>query len=181
MVRRIEDLIVAGAALVKTQPDGSYKVGTAGFNRYDNALEHACIQAAREDAGDPDLRESNPQEADAAGQIDDGRVRDALAEIRAEREAARVAIEQLREDFEELQDTSRKWRDLALQFDGHRMEAMGILRALANGIEISTEEIKAFVAAEPLSGEEVLRQRIAEIAAAERASEQDQEQEPEHG
>lgn len=63
-----------------------------------------------------------------------------------------------------------QWRRLALQFDGHRMQAMGLLKlgvitlrggnaaALTNYLK----EVETFVAAPPLSGEAVLQQRIAE-------------------
>ncbi|ELY4101168.1 hypothetical protein SMY45_001321 [Cronobacter sakazakii] len=62
-------------------------------------------------------------------------------------------------------DSEIKWRDLALQFDGHRMQAIcflkQILKELPEG-EFSTA--RDFLKSGPLPGEEVLRNRIAALA-----------------
>ncbi len=62
------------------------------------------------------------------------------------------------------------WRRLALQFDAHRLQAIGLLRLLWKEVYLMTkhetnEHVEKFLAAGPLSGEEVLAQRIAAIAA----------------
>jgi hypothetical protein len=60
------------------------------------------------------------------------------------------------------------WRNLALQFDGHRIEALALLRYVAD--EAAAElpqlagEVKQFLSAPPLSGEKVLAERIAALA-----------------
>lgn len=62
---------------------------------------------------------------------------------------------------------ANQWRDLALQFDGHRMQALWHLKAMVNA-DTGTLEAKAagdFLNAGPLPGEQVLAQRIAELAA----------------
>lgn len=58
-----------------------------------------------------------------------------------------------------------KWRDLALQFDGHRMEAISLLKMIINDAsEDQYLSVRNFLKAAPLSGEDVLRNRIEEIA-----------------
>jgi hypothetical protein len=58
-----------------------------------------------------------------------------------------------------------KWRDLALQFDEHRMQAMGWLQVCAEKLpERSAEVIKEFLKAPPLSGQKVLAERIASMS-----------------
>ncbi|WEJ60186.1 hypothetical protein [Devosia sp. FJ2-5-3] len=62
------------------------------------------------------------------------------------------------------------WRNLALQFDGHRIDALSMLRFAVRCIEeyatvrdilkLPLSELKAFLAKPPLSGDEVLKQRI---------------------
>lgn len=63
-----------------------------------------------------------------------------------------------------MKSTDMKWRDLALQFDNHRMLALWHLEALLNDPSGHAEDAKLFLSAGPLSGEEVLKQRIQEIA-----------------
>ena len=58
-----------------------------------------------------------------------------------------------------------EWRRLALQFDGHRMQALGHLKSILHDPEIDRTAAIAFVSGPPLSGEEVLAQRIAALAA----------------
>ncbi|MGN6537591.1 MAG: hypothetical protein ACTHKQ_17915 [Mesorhizobium sp.] len=67
------------------------------------------------------------------------------------------------------EDTESQWRDLALQFDGHRIQAMCLLRAIAAD-KAGKAEIEAFLSAPPLSGEQVLADRIAAIGAGQSAS-----------
>ncbi len=57
------------------------------------------------------------------------------------------------------------WRRLALQFDGHRMAALSHLRMLLAEPEKHRAVVEAFLAAPPLSGAEVLAERINEIVA----------------
>ena len=66
---------------------------------------------------------------------------------------------------EEPQESSADgWRRLALQFDGHRMNALGHLRCMIQDPAAHKAVAEAFLAAPPLSGQEVLEQRIAELA-----------------
>jgi hypothetical protein len=78
-----------------------------------------------------------------------------------------VAAPQAATPLPELEDEESAkdgWRRLALQFDGHRMQALGHLRAMlqdpAKHAPVATE----FLGAPPLSGEKVLAQRIAALA-----------------
>lgn len=82
----------------------------------------------------------------------------------------------LKQRVESTRQSADSWRRLALQFDEHRMTAMGHLKMLVAYTE-SCEgmmnanpagqvlDAKNFLAAGPLSGEVVLAQRIAELAA----------------
>ncbi|MCY1245920.1 hypothetical protein D9M72_591100 [compost metagenome] len=63
-------------------------------------------------------------------------------------------------------DATDEWRRLALQFDGHRMQALGHLKAMLVSSKRHAHAAALFLAAPPLSGEEVLAQRIAAIAKA---------------
>lgn len=63
------------------------------------------------------------------------------------------------------QDDDSEWRRLAMQFDGHRMQALCHLKAMLSDPQAHAAEASKFLAAGPLSGEEVLAQRIAAIAA----------------
>ena len=56
------------------------------------------------------------------------------------------------------------WRNLALQFDQHRMDAKMHIQAFLDGDEAAVEQARAFLAAAPLSGEEVLEKRVAALA-----------------
>jgi len=61
-------------------------------------------------------------------------------------------------------DTEMKWRDLALQFDGHRMQAISFLKMILS--ELPNDQYASardFIKSGPLSGEEVLRNRIAAL------------------
>lgn len=61
------------------------------------------------------------------------------------------------------------WRDLALQFDGQRIEALSLLRYVSESMNCAeatsrAHEVKAFLSKAPPSGEEVLAKRIAALA-----------------
>ena len=65
------------------------------------------------------------------------------------------------------QDKEREaWRDLALQFDGHRMQALGWLRLIAKELPKNPDwaGLYHFLASPPLSGEAVLAERLAALA-----------------
>jgi len=67
-------------------------------------------------------------------------------------------IEQLQEENAELQEeveALKYWRKLALQFDGHRMNAMSMLKMVATG-NFDLEEVRKFIAAAPVSGDKHL-------------------------
>jgi hypothetical protein len=59
-----------------------------------------------------------------------------------------------------------KWRDLALQFDGHRMQALQMLRWARKHIPegVVRNDVDAFLNAPPLPGEQVLADRIRALA-----------------
>lgn len=62
-------------------------------------------------------------------------------------------------------DSEIKWRELALQFDGHRMQAICFLKQILNELpEAEFSSARDFLKSGPLSGEEVLRNRIAALA-----------------
>lgn len=65
------------------------------------------------------------------------------------------------EQAQQADDTDAEWRRLALQFDGHRMQALAHLRCLLENHEGHADAVRAFLAAPPLSGEQVLNERIA--------------------
>ncbi len=68
---------------------------------------------------------------------------------------------------EEPQESAEDgWRRLALQFDGHRMAALSHLRMMLVDHEKHRPVVEAFLSAPPLSGAEVLAQRIRDIVAA---------------
>ena len=76
-------------------------------------------------------------------------------------------LQKLREELAEETEAAENWRRLALQFDNHRMQAIGHLKAVTNPSACfdKYKAAKAFLSAPPLGGEEVLAQRIATLAA----------------
>lgn len=85
------------------------------------------------------------------------------------------AVEAVRGDVHEAQlaearregEDASPWRDLALQFDGHRMQAISLLHhARDSGLQ-NRKEIDAFLSAPPLPGEQVLANRIEALLDAE--------------
>lgn len=62
-------------------------------------------------------------------------------------------------------DSEIKWRELALQFDGHRMQAICFLKQILKELpETEFSSARDFLKSGPLPGEEVLRNRIAALA-----------------
>lgn len=60
--------------------------------------------------------------------------------------------------------TELKWRGLALQFDGHRMQAICFLKQILDTLpETEFLEAREFLKADPIPGEEVLRQRLTDM------------------
>lgn len=60
--------------------------------------------------------------------------------------------------------TDMKWRDLALQFDGHRMQALCFLKQILGTLpETEFPEARQFLKDGPIPGEEILRQRLQEM------------------
>lgn len=63
-------------------------------------------------------------------------------------------------------ETEKQWRSLALQFDGHRMQAISFLKQILKELPATEfSSAREFLKAGPLTGEEILRNRIAEIVA----------------
>jgi hypothetical protein len=58
------------------------------------------------------------------------------------------------------------WRELALQFDGQRMMALQVIQKLLQDPAAARAEAEEFLAAAPKTGEDVLAERIAELAGA---------------
>lgn len=81
---------------------------------------------------------------------------DELALAGLQRVGASSAMDALAEEVQALKD----WRQLALQFDGHRMQAMSMLKMVATG-NFDMEEVRQFIAAAPVSGDK----HLAEIRA----------------
>ena len=65
---------------------------------------------------------------------------------------------------EDEDDTEGAWRNLALQFDGHRIEALSWLKAMVANPFANIEGARDFLAAPPLPGEKVLAERIAALS-----------------
>ncbi|WP_158686373.1 ead/Ea22-like family protein [Cronobacter sakazakii] len=75
------------------------------------------------------------------------------------------AVDTVSEHLGDEHDSEMKWRDLALQFDGHRMQAICFLKQILKETpETEFSSAREFLKAGPLSGEEVLRNRIAALA-----------------
>lgn len=97
------------------------------------------------------------------------RASELLHAIRAAIRHAQVVpdeVKKLRDELAEETEAAENWRGLALQFDNHRMQAIGHLKAVTNPAACfdKYKAAKAFLSAPPLSGEEVLAQRLAELA-----------------
>lgn len=117
--------------------------------------------------------------------IDNLRTRIARLEAELVTEAGRTAQQKLRADqmteqhrmqaamnaearkalVEETEATDA-WRQLALQFDGHRMQALGFLKALLRGDKDMETGARGFIASPPIPGERVLAERLAALVKA---------------
>lgn len=62
-------------------------------------------------------------------------------------------------------ESASEWRRLALQFDGHRMQALSHLRLLTKHPGDHCAAAVNFLASPPLSGEQVLADRLAQLSA----------------
>jgi hypothetical protein len=130
------------------------------FQDHRFAQDHWCRQAAAE------LRSQHARIAELKAQ---------LSAIAHTAEGATAQTETLRAELAEETEAADNWRRLALQFDNHRMQALGHLKAILHS-DSSVDEYKAaelFLKAPPLDGEEVLAQRIAELAAAATQAQED--------
>lgn len=90
------------------------------------------------------------------------------ATLPASHDVLMAAHERIAELEEEL-TTAAEWRRLALQFDNHRIEAIAHLRCLLENPESHAAAANRFLCAPPMSGEQVLAERVAAIAAAKEA------------
>jgi hypothetical protein len=93
------------------------------------------------------------------------------------KEAVDTALSGVLDTIDELEDAapipsepddetaSNGWRRLAMQFDNHRMQALHHLRAMVQDSAVHMPHAIAFLSAGPLSGNVVLAERIAELAA----------------
>ena len=125
--------------------------GFLGDHRF--AKDHWCIQAAAE------LRSQHTRIAELEAQ---------LSAIAHTAEGATAQTETLLAELAEKTEAADNWRRLALQFDNHRMQALGHLKAVLHP-DSSVDEYKTaelFLKASPLDGESVLAQRIAKLSAA---------------
>ena len=98
----------------------------------------------------------------------------AIKAIDAEIQRQEKELKKLREELAEETEAAENWRRLALQFDNHRMQAIGHLKAVTNPAACfdKYKAAKAFLSAPPLDGEEMLAQRIATLAAQAKHGEQ---------
>jgi len=74
---------------------------------------------------------------------------------------ASVMVNQKNVELVAQVEALKDWRKLALQFDGHRMQAMCMLKAVAAG-SAAIYEVNEFIAKAPVSGTEHLNQIKAE-------------------
>ena len=83
---------------------------------------------------------------------------------------AQAIIDGLRGEVAAQEETANQWRELALQFDRHRMTAMAHIRAAASGDKSAIEALGVFAALPPIPGHEITAefdkqaQRIGELA-----------------
>ena len=85
-----------------------------------------------------------------------------LLELRRNRENK---WQQRAEAAEAKLEIGYKWRDLALQFDGHRMQALSLLKMIVNDAPVEQyQSARNFLNSPPLSGEDIMKERIAAIA-----------------
>ena len=72
---------------------------------------------------------------------------------------ANAIIDGLRGEVAEQEETANQWRELALQFDRHRMTAMAHIRAAASGDKSAIEALGVFAALPPIPGHEITAER----------------------
>jgi len=104
------------------------------------------------------------RKADRAIAVERGR-RDALSSAPADSQA------QVTEADDEEESPADAWRRLALQFDDHRMQAKHHIQRMLENPKAHADAAREFLAAPPLSGEQVLAQRIEAIAEAQKKGE----------
>lgn len=77
-----------------------------------------------------------------------------------------MLLDDMVQDVVAERETCGHWRRLALQFDGHRVSALWWLKALVSSPDDKelVEKAREFLQQPPLSGEEELAKRIAQIA-----------------
>ena len=132
--------------------------GFLGDHRF--AKDHWCTQAAAE------LRSQHARIAELEAQ---------LSAIAHTAEGATAQTETLRAELADETEAADNWRRLALQFDHHRLQALGHLKAILHP-DSSVDEYKTaelFLKAPPLDGESVLAQRIAKLSAAATQAQED--------
>ena len=101
------------------------------------------------------------------------RGRDGRSNVSDDMRSAAEALIELRDRRAEG-EAEGQWRDLALQFGGHRIDALSMLRYAVRQIEEyqivrdilrePLDKLRQFLASPPLSGSEVLANRIKGIA-----------------
>lgn len=97
------------------------------------------------------------------------RVRGVVNEPLCRLSAAHAIIDGLRGEVASQEETANQWRELALQFDRHRMTAMAHIRAAASGDKSAIESLGVFAALPPIPGHEITAaherkaQRIGEL------------------
>ncbi|MEG3033946.1 MAG: hypothetical protein RR877_00465 [Aurantimicrobium sp.] len=72
-------------------------------------------------------------------------------------------VTDLEKQVAEKQDRLITWRNLALQYDRHRMQALWWLRSIKEGTA-TTEDIEKFLKSVPDSGETIVKQHLEEVA-----------------
>ena len=69
----------------------------------------------------------------------------------------------LEKQVAEKQDLLTKWRNLALQYDRHRMNALWWLRSIKDGTA-TIKDIEKFLKSVPENGETIVKQYLDEVA-----------------
>lgn len=69
----------------------------------------------------------------------------------------------LEKQIAEKQDLLTNWRNLALQYDRHRMNALWWLRSIKDGTA-TIEDIEKFLKSVPENGETIVKQYLDEVA-----------------
>ena len=67
--------------------------------------------------------------------------------------------EELENELVEANETINTWRELALQFDRHRMEALWFLKQVVNKC-LNMDKVEEFINKPPISGEEILNKLL---------------------